>query len=73
MASRGAHALLALGLEREVDHHDGVLLHDADQQHDADDADDVEVESRASSSASSAPTPAEGRVERMVIGWMKLS
>ena len=31
------------GLEREVDHHDGVLLHDADQQDDADDADDVEV------------------------------
>ena len=24
-------------------------------------------------SASSAPTPAEGRVERIVIGWMKLS
>ncbi len=28
---------------------------------------------RAISSASSAPTPAEGSVERMVIGWMKLS
>ncbi len=27
----------------------------------------------ASISASSAPTPAVGRVERMVIGWMKLS
>ena len=26
-----------------------------------------------SMSASSAPTPAEGRVERMVMGWMKLS
>ena len=26
-----------------------------------------------SSSASSAPTPAEGSVERIVIGWMKLS
>ena len=25
------------------------------------------------SSASSAPTPAEGSVERIVIGWMKLS
>ena len=31
-------ALVALGLEREVDHHDGVLLDDADQQNDADDA-----------------------------------
>ena len=28
---------------------------------------------RDSISASSAPTPAEGSVERMVIGWMKLS
>ena len=34
---------LALGLQREVDHHDGVLLHDADQQDDADQRDDVEV------------------------------
>ena len=31
-------ALLAFGGEGEVDHHDGVLLHDADQQDDADDA-----------------------------------
>ena len=36
-------ALVALGLQREVDHHDGVLLDDADQQDDADDGDDVEV------------------------------
>ena len=36
-------ALLALGVEREVDHHDRVLLDDADQQDDADDRDDVEV------------------------------
>ena len=35
-------ALAALGLEREVDHHDRVLLDDADQQDDADDGDDVE-------------------------------
>ena len=33
----------ALGFQREVDHHDGVLLDDADQQDDADDGDDVEV------------------------------
>ncbi len=71
MASRGA-CPVALGLEREVDHHDGVLLDDADQQHDADDADDVEVVP-VTSSASSAPTPAEGSVERMVSGWTKLS
>ncbi len=28
--------LVALGFQREVDHHDRVLLHDAHQQHDAD-------------------------------------
>ena len=32
------HAFVALGVEREVDHHDRVLLDDADQQDDADDA-----------------------------------
>ena len=39
-------ALVALRHEREVDHHDGVLLHDADQKHDADDRDDVEIVAR---------------------------
>ena len=33
------HAVMALGLEREVDRSDGVLLHDAHQQHDADQRD----------------------------------
>jgi hypothetical protein len=37
-------ALVALGLEREVDHHDAVLLDDADQQDDADQRDQAEVE-----------------------------
>ena len=36
-------AFVALGVEREVDHHDRVLLHDADQQDDADDGDDAEI------------------------------
>ena len=36
-------ALLALGFQREVDHHDGVLLHDADEQDDADQGDDAEI------------------------------
>ena len=36
MASVGDLPFLALRLEREVDHHDGVLLHDADQQDDPD-------------------------------------
>ncbi len=35
--------LLALGVEREVDHHDRVLLDDPDEQDDADERDDGEV------------------------------
>jgi hypothetical protein len=40
----GAQMLLALGLQREVDHHDAVLLDDADQQDDADQRDHRQVE-----------------------------
>ncbi len=40
------HALFAFGGQREVDHHDGVLLHDADQQNDADDGDHVQLAAR---------------------------
>ena len=29
--------------EREIDHHDAVLLHDADEQNDADDGDDAQI------------------------------
>src|SRR5712671_6744092 len=36
-------ALLALGIEREVDHQDRVLLDDADQQDNADNRDDSEI------------------------------
>ena len=32
-----------LGLERKVDHHDRILLDDADEEDDADDPDDVET------------------------------
>ena len=58
---------LALGLQRKIDHHDGVLLHDADQQHDADDGNDIQVLPN-SMSASIAPTLAGGRLEMMVSG-----
>ncbi len=37
------HAMIALSLEREVDHHDGVLLHNADQQDDADQRDHTQI------------------------------
>ena len=43
IASRGDLPSLALGFEREVDHHDRVLLDDADQEDDADDRDDAEI------------------------------
>ena len=43
MDSRGRQAFVALGIEREVDHHDRVLLDDAHQQHDADQRDHREV------------------------------
>ena len=66
-------ALVALGLERKIDHHDRVLLDDADQQNDADERDQAQVVVPNSISTSSAPTPAEGSVDRIVIGWMKLS
>src|SRR4051812_41466185 len=36
-------ALVALRFERKIDHHDRVLLHDADQEHDPDQRDHVEV------------------------------
>ena len=62
------HALIALGIQREIDHHDSVLLHDADQQHNPDQRHDAEILSGQMYSASSAPTPAEGSVERIVNG-----
>jgi hypothetical protein len=37
------HALVALRVQREVDHHDGVLLDDTDQHQDADDGDHGQV------------------------------
>ena len=39
----GRASLVAFGVQREVHHHDGVLLHDADQQDDADQRDQIQV------------------------------
>ena len=50
---------LAFGLEGEVDHHDGVFLHDADQQDDADQRDDAEF--RAAEHQSQDGAHARGR------------
>ncbi len=38
-----AFAFVALGYQREVDHHDGVFLDDADQENDADEGDQRQV------------------------------
>jgi hypothetical protein len=51
----------------KVNHHDGVLLHDADEQNHADHGNERELGLNAIS-ASSAPTPADGRVDKMVMG-----
>ena len=42
MAASGF-ALGAFGFKGEVDHHDGVLLHDADEQDDTDDGDEAQL------------------------------
>ena len=60
-------ALVALGLKRKVDHHDSVLLHNANEQDNADHGDEVQRVLQ-SISASRAPRPADGSVERMVTG-----
>ena len=39
-------AFVALGREREIYHHDGIFLDDADQEDDADDRDDAEIVAR---------------------------
>ena len=43
MASVEILPLLAFGFEGEVDNHDAVLLHNADEQDDADDGDDAQI------------------------------
>jgi hypothetical protein len=68
IAARGS-SRGALGIDREIDHHDGVLLDDADQQQNAEKRDQAELVPVAIS-ASSAPTPADGSVERIVSGWL---
>ena len=42
----GPLSAVAFGVEREVDHHDGVLLDDANQQDDADERDDRQLRTR---------------------------
>jgi hypothetical protein len=65
-------SFLALGVQSEVDHHDRVLLHDADQENDPDEGDDREIRP-AERMSDKRPDPADGSVERIVIGWMASS
>ena len=46
---------------REIDHHDAVLLDDADQQDDADQRDHAEVEAERASASASAPSAGRGQ------------
>ena len=62
----------SLGLEGEVDHHDRIFLDDADQENNSDHSHDIQLNAE-SNKANKTPTPAEGMVERIVIGWMRLS
>ncbi len=72
MASSGVLPLPLRG-DGEVDHHDGVLLHDAHQHDQADEGVEVEIDLEEHQRQQSAPKPADGRPDRIVIGWMKLS
>ncbi len=45
MASRGGFFSLRSSVEREINHHDRVFLHDADQQDDSDERDHAEFSS----------------------------
>ena len=54
--------------EREVDHHDGVLLHDADQSTMPISAMTEFVAEQRQRARS--PGHINGRVERIVMGWM---
>ncbi len=52
--------LIALGLQGKVDHHDCILLHDADEQDDADQGDDAQFGSGKEQSQNRARRPAGG-------------
>ena len=65
-------AMIALRIEREIDHHDRILLHDADQHDDADDRDDAEVHLEQHQRQERADT-GRRQAREIVIGWRKLS
>ena len=65
IASSGARPRSRSAAKREVDHHDPVLLHDADQQHQTDQADDIEAKAEPSNSTGARPARrGKGRQDR---------
>jgi len=64
--------VLPLSFQREVDHHNAVLFHDTDQQDNADDRDHVQILAKEKQCEQGA-NPADVSVDRMVMGWIKLS
>ena len=65
-------AFAALRLEGEVNHHDAVLLHQADEHDDADEGVQAQVHAEDQQRQQRADA-GDGRPERIVSGWMKLS
>ena len=71
--SRPGHSVpLAARLDREVDHHDPVLLDQPDQHDHADEGIDVQI-LLENQQGEERPNPADGNPDRIVSGWMKLS
>ena len=64
----GAICFRAFNVQGEIDHHDRVLFHDADKQDNPDQSRSSVRSFPVSIIARIAPTPAEGRVERIVMG-----
>ena len=68
IASVGNMPLVPLRLEREIDHHDRVLLDDAHQQHDADQRDERQILPEQHQRQRARRRRPKGSVERIVIG-----
>jgi len=63
----GIETLFSLRFQGEVDHHDGVLFHDADEQDDADERDDAEFDA-TDEECEQGTHASRGKVLKMVMG-----
>ena len=70
MASLRTLAIAAFRSQREVDHQDGILLHDADQQNNPDQRDDAQIRVREHQCEYGADAGRTASVEMIVMGWM---